>query len=255
MATQRVRLDQLVVDRGLASSRERAQLLIRSGVVFAGTSRLDKPGTLIHSATTIEVRADPCPFVSRGGLKLDAALQAFGVSCAGRTAVDVGASTGGFTDCLLQRGAEKVFALDVGRGQLDAKLRADPRVRAEEKCNVRHLAQDSALWQEIAASGADLAVFDVSFISLALVLGPLAQLMGPAAEFICLVKPQFEVGPKFVGKGGVVRDDAARLDALSNVSQFAERQLGFAVGGSMECPVAGAKGNREWLLWLRGPAR
>jgi len=245
----RVRLDQLLVDRGLVESRSRAQALLIGGRVRVGdgdAARLDrKPGDLVDPATTLDVVA-PEPYVSRGGHKLAAALDAFGIDPADRICLDVGASTGGFTDVLLQRGASRVYALDVGRGQLAEALRRDPRVISLERVNARELRADSL------ADRISLAVIDVSFISLRLVLPALPPLAKPRAPVVALVKPQFEVGRADVGKGGIVRDEAARAQAVADVAAAA-RGLGFAVLGETTSPITGGKGNVEFLLHLRAP--
>jgi 23S rRNA (cytidine1920-2'-O)/16S rRNA (cytidine1409-2'-O)-methyltransferase len=243
---RRERIDRLLVARGLAPSRERAQALLMGGGVRVGDRRVDKPGTMVDATSEVRVVADDLPYVGRGGLKLEAALRHWQVAVGGRTALDVGASTGGFTDCLLQHGAARVVAIDVGYGQLDWKLRGDSRVRLLERTNVRHLSR-AAL-----AESADLAVVDVSFISLRLVLPVVVELLEPPREVIALVKPQFEVGKGQVGKGGIVRDEALRLQTVAEVAAFAEA-LGLRVDGWIESPIAGTKGNRELLLHASSP--
>jgi 23S rRNA (cytidine1920-2'-O)/16S rRNA (cytidine1409-2'-O)-methyltransferase len=239
------RLDVALVGRGLVASRERAQRLILAGLVDVDGMRVDKAGTLVPLGAKLEVRGDDNPFVSRGGLKLDHALRVFNVDPAGRTAMDVGASTGGFTDCLLQRGARKVYAVDVGYGQLDFKLRQDPRVVVMERENVRHLARERVP-EEIG-----LLVGDLSFISLTLVLPKLREFLAAGGDAVLLVKPQFEVGKGKVGKGGIVRDDDARRAAVAKV-EAAAKDAGLAVLGRTESPITGAKGNVEFLIHLRG---
>ena len=235
--------------RGLAPTRQRAQALIAAGEVLVDERVVDKAGTTVRPDAAVRVRAEVLPFVSRGGLKLEAALAAFGVPVEGRVCADLGASTGGFTDCLLQRGAARVVAVDVGYGQLAWKLRSDPRVTVLERTNVRHLV---ALPEPCS-----LLVGDLSFISLALVMPAIARFAPEDA--VLLVKPQFEVGPQHVGKGGLVRDEEARRRALDGVVAAATA-AGFTLRGSMESPVPGAKaGNVEWLVWLtrgggEGPA-
>lgn len=242
--TERLRLDRALVERGLASSRERAQGEILAGNVLVDERPCDKPATLVHPGQAIRLRAEPQRYVSRGGLKLEAALDRFGVRPAGRSCADLGASTGGFTDCLLQRGAVRVYAVDVGYGQLAWTLRQDPRVVVMERTNARSL---RALPEPV-----DLVVGDLSFISLRLILPAVSALL-PQGEAVVLVKPQFEVGRGQVGRGGLVRDEAARRSALAEVQAAAEAE-GFVVRGSSESPVPGAKsGNREWLLWLGRP--
>jgi 23S rRNA (cytidine1920-2'-O)/16S rRNA (cytidine1409-2'-O)-methyltransferase len=247
----RVRIDTLLVDRGLAASRERAQALVMAGVVVVGTAsegerRVDKPGVRVAASASVRVRGEDHPYVSRGGLKLVAALDGFGVDCTGRVALDVGASTGGFTDCLLQRGAIRVLAVDVGYGQFAWKLRQDPRVVLYERQNVRHLRPDRL------PVTPELVVIDVSFISLELVLEPLRALCAPGAEVLALVKPQFEVGKGRVGKGGVVRDPGLRAQATRRVGAVATG-LGYRVLGELESPVPGPKGNIETFLRLSAP--
>jgi len=241
---RRERLDRLLVLRGLAPTRERAQRLIMSGGVRLGDRVADKPGTMVDPAAEVRVVGEDIPYVSRGGLKLEAALRHWSLDVRGRRALDVGASTGGFTDCLLQHGAARVLAVDVGYGQFDWKLRGDERVRLLERTNVRHLGRAEL------AEATDLAVVDVSFISLRLVLPVLAELLEPRCEIVALVKPQFEVGKGQVGKGGIVRDQAAQHRALEEVADCA-RALGLEVCGWIDSPILGAKGNREFLLYAR----
>ncbi len=242
------RADLLVVEQGLADSRNRAQALILAGAVMCGPDRkVDKPGELLDDSLELWLRDQPLPYVSRGGLKLEAALAHFGVNPEGRVCLDVGASTGGFTDCLLQRGAHRVFAVDVGYGQLAWKIRQDPRVVVLERHNIRDL-EPSALPERPA-----LVVIDVSFISLELVLPKLRELVAPGAELVALVKPQFEVGRQDVGKGGIVRDPEARARALRKVADACAK-LGMTEVRTMDSPIAGAKGNREYLLAARFPS-
>ncbi|MES1205134.1 MAG: TlyA family RNA methyltransferase [Pseudomonadota bacterium] len=241
---KRVRADLALVDQGLAPSRERARALILAGEVLAGDRPIDKAGDLVAPDAALRLRNAPMPFVSRGGLKLAHALAAFGVDVAGRVALDVGASTGGFTDCLLQAGATRVYCVDVGYGQLDAKVARDPRVVVRDRTNIRHAAPD--LLPELV----DLAVIDVSFISLALVLPALPPLIRSGGPVIALVKPQFEVGRARIGKGGIVRDPEARAAALAAVSAAA-LGLGYEVIGDTVSPITGGKGNVEMLLHLR----
>lgn len=237
------RLDLLLVRRGLCPSREKAQRLIMAGEVFSGGTRLDKAGQTLAGDTPLEVRAAE-RYVGRGALKLEGALVHFALDPSGLTCLDVGASTGGFTDCLLQHGAAKVYALDVGHGQLDWKIRRDPRVVVREHCNARHL-QPADLPEKV-----QLIVADVSFISLTLVLPPAAALLTHGGMIVALIKPQFELSRAEVGRGGVVRDDAARQKAVQKIRDFALR-LGWAWGGVVDSPVAGADGNRELLCLLR----
>lgn len=249
MRVARVRLDQLIVDRGLAESRSRARALLLGGRVRAGAgdaARLDrKPGDLVDPALPLEVEA-PEPYVSRGGHKLAAALDAFDVGPAGRVCLDAGASTGGFTDVLLQRGARRVYAVDVGRGQLAESLRRDPRVVSMERTNARNLT-GTTLPEPVS-----LATVDVSFISLRLVLAPIASTFGPdGGDLIPLVKPQFEAG-RAEAKGGVVRDPAVHARVLREVTEAAVA-AGLTPMGQIESPILGPEGNHEFLLHLRVP--
>lgn len=240
----RVRLDVLLVERGLFPTRARAQAAILAGLVRVDGRPARKAGEAVRPDAQVEVLADPIPYASRGGLKLAHALDRFGVDPAGRVAIDVGASTGGFTDVLLRRGARRVYAVDVGYGQLAWSLRQDSRVVVMERTNVRHLDPDRL------PEPPDLATVDVSFISLRLVLPALRRLLAPPAEVVALVKPQFEAGRREVGKGGVVRDPQVHRRVLQEVAAAA-RQLGWGVWGACASPVAGADGNREFFLWLR----
>lgn len=241
----RERLDKLLVDRGLVSSRERARALVMSGAVLVGGHTETKPGTMLDRDVEITLREQDHPYVSRGALKLVKGLDAFGIDPAGKIALDIGASTGGFTDVLLQRGAARVYAIDVGYGQLAWSLRQDPRVVVLERQNARNM--DLALVPE----PCDLAVIDVSFISLTLVLPRVAALLRPplGKPVIALVKPQFEVGRDQVGKGGVVRDEAARRSAVDKIRSWA-RANGFVAGEDVESPITGPAGNVEYLLLL-----
>jgi len=239
----RERLDRALVARGLVPSREQAGRLIMAGAVKVNGIPVDKRDTLVAPDATIELTASP-PYVSRGGSKLAAALEAFGVKPSGFVALDVGASTGGFTDCLLQRGARRVYAVDVGYGQLDWRLRKDPRVLVLERQNIRYLDR-SAVPEPV-----DLAVVDVSFISLTIVLPSVLPFLADPAWVIALVKPQFEVGRGQVGRGGIVRDDRQRRAATDKVLACAGR-LGLTSVGILDSPVPGQKGNREVLVGLR----
>jgi 23S rRNA (cytidine1920-2'-O)/16S rRNA (cytidine1409-2'-O)-methyltransferase len=243
-----VRADLAVVEQGLAPSRERARSLILAGEVLQGDRPVAKAGDLVAADAPLRLRSEPMPYVSRGGLKLAHALATFAVDVRGRVALDVGASTGGFTDCLLQAGATRVVCVDVGQGQLDWKIASDGRVTVLDKTNVRYLTPDRL------PQVCDLAVVDVSFISLRLVLPALPPLLVSEAAVIALVKPQFEVGRGQVGKGGIVRDEQARAEALAAVARAAQ-ELGFAVLGDTPSPITGGKGNVEFLLHLRAPAR
>jgi len=237
------RADLLVVERGLAPSRERARSLILAGRVFSAEVRIDKAGTQLKEEAPLEVRGETLPYVSRGGLKLEAGLNAFDVEARGLIVADFGASTGGFTDCVLSRGAEKVYAIDVGYGQLHDKLRKDPRVTVMERTNARHLTADDL------PERVDLVVIDASFIGLDKLLPAAKGLLKERGEIVALVKPQFEVGKGKVGKGGVVRDPELREAAIARVEQNAA-SLGFEVRGRIDCPIHGPKGNVEALIHL-----
>ncbi len=237
------RIDKLMVERQLAGSRERARALIMAGRVLVNERPVDKVGTKIDSASEIRVKGEDIPFVSRGGLKIAEALKSFSVDVTGRVAIDVGASTGGFTDCLLQKGAARVFAVDVGYGQLAWKLREDKRVVNLERTNIRHL---NAERLDVVP---DLAVIDASFISLEKVLPPTLTLLRPGSEILALIKPQFEVGKGQVGKGGVVRDPNQHEQVLVRIKELAAG-LGCRVLGVCDSPILGPKGNREFLIHL-----
>jgi len=237
------RLDNLIVDRGLASSRHKAQALIMAGKVMVDGSRIEKPGKEVSPGADLSILED-LPYVSRGGTKLCAALDHFNVNSSNLSFLDAGASTGGFTDCLLQRGAARVIAVDVGYGQLDWKLRNDPRVTVLERTNIRFL-ETGALPFPV-----DAAVADLSFISLTLVLPKLAEIVPPGGWLLALVKPQFEVGPKDVSKGGVVKDMSKIRAAIEKVKAAAIGS-GFKVFGEFESPIQGPRGNRESFLYLR----
>jgi len=241
---KRGRLDAELVSRGLAETRAKAQALVLSGRVLLDGVVVSKCGTPVGPGNTVALAPAPKPFVSRGGEKLDGALDDLGISCGDVVALDVGASTGGFTDCLLRRGAARVYAVDVGKNLLDQRLRVDPRVVLMESVNFRNAMPD--LLPEKAA----LAAVDVSFISLRHILPPLRQFLLPGADIIVLVKPQFEVGREWVGKGGVVRDEEKRLQAVETVAEAA-RKLGFDVAGRAESRLRGPRGNREVFLHLR----
>jgi len=244
-----VRLDLLLVERGLAPSRERAQRLVMAGEVLVDDRVVSKPGTNVAANAALRLRTAPSSYVSRGGEKLVGALEAFAIDLTGRVVLDVGASTGGFTDVCLRRGARRVIAVDVGYGQLAWALRQDPRVVVLDRQNARFLTP------ELLPEPPDLAVVDVSFISLTLVLPAVARVLVPPAEVVALVKPQFEVGKGQVGKGGVVRDAAQRADAVARVRAAAEA-MGFTIAGEVESVLPGAKGNREIFLWgMRGIER
>ncbi len=234
-------MDQLLVERELAESRHKAQALILAGQVLADEQKIDKPGRKVSSDAEIRLLGQAAKFVSRAGFKLEAALERFGVDVEGKACLDIGASTGGFTDCLLQHGARKVHAIDVGSNQLHWKIRQDPRVEVRERVNARYLKPEDL------PERADFACCDVSFISVTLILPAVVELLTPCAEMIVLAKPQFEVGRGEVGKGGVVRDPLLRQAAADKVAR-ALREVGFQKIEQMESPLPGAEGNVELLL-------
>lgn len=238
------RLDKLLVERGLVQSRERASALILAGKVVVEDHAVDKVGTRIPIDADIRLKGGDIPYVSRGGLKLEKGLESFDIAVAGRVAIDVGASTGGFTDCLLQGGAVLVYAVDVGYGQLAWKLREDPRVVNLERTNIRDLTAGTL------GAAPSLAVIDASFISLDKVLPATLPLLAPGGEVLALIKPQFEVGRGQVGKGGVVRDPAQHAEVVEKVRESAAA-LGCRVLGVVESPLLGPKGNREFLIHLQ----
>jgi len=242
MKAKKIRLDRLLVERGLVESRERGQALILAGQVLVNDQKVDKAGTLVPEDAEIRITGERMPYVSRGGLKLEGALKHFNVSAEGKTALDVGASTGGFSDCLLQHGAKKVYAVDVGYGQIAWKLRQDPRVVMIERTNIRDM--DPKLVPE----PIDIAVIDVSFISLEKVVPSVLRFLVPAGELIALIKPQFEVGKEHVGKGGIVRDEVARHAAVGTIEAFV-KGLGLEVKGVVPSPITGQDGNVEFLIY------
>ena len=238
------RLDVLLVEQGFAPSRERAKRLIMAGQVLADEQRIDKAGTTVSVDAVLRVVGEDLPYVSRGGLKLEKGMAVFGAVLTGKTAADIGASTGGFTDCMLQNGAAKVFAIDVGYGQLDWKLRMDARVVNMERTNIRNVTP------EMLGTPLDFASIDVAFISLDKVLPVVRTLLSPNGEVIALIKPQFEAGKERVGKNGVVRDPAVHEDVIHKVLRVAEEQEFFSAGLTFS-PVKGPKGNIEYLLYLK----
>jgi len=243
----KMRLDLLIVERGLQESRQRAQAAIMSGLVFVDGRRLDKPGAQVSPAAKVELRSDAIGYVSRGGLKLEKAMALWPITLAGKTCMDIGASTGGFTDCMLQNGAAKVYAVDVGYGQLAWMLRSDPRVVCLERTNARYLSH------ELIPEEPDFASVDVSFISLKLILPAAAAVLRPGGEVVCLVKPQFEAGREKVGKKGVVRDPAVHLEVLQHFLEHAGENR-FTVLAVTYSPIRGPEGNIEYLGYLRlGP--
>ena len=243
----KTRLDVLLVERGLAESREKAQRLILAGAVRLNGQVADKAGRACAADVVLNVEKPP-RFVGRGGEKLEEAFQRFALDVGGLTCLDIGASTGGFTDCLLQHGAARVYAVDVGHGQLDWRLRTDPRVVVMDGVNARHL--DPAHFPE----PGQFAVADVSFISLTLILPAVTRLLVPGAGLVTLIKPQFEAGRDQVGKGGVVRDPVVRLATVERVRHFGTQKLGLEWRGSCDSPIAGPAGNLEVLAWWRKPA-
>ena len=241
---KKVLLDQLVFDLGYTESRERAKTTIMSGLVFVNGQRADKPGTPVAPDAKIEVRGEAIPFVSRGGFKLDKALQVFPIDPSGKNCIDCGASTGGFTDVLLQHGAAKVYAVDVGYGQLAWKLRNDPRVVNLERTNLRYVTAEQI--PELL----ELAVMDVSFISIKLVLPAVKALLVPGADLVCLIKPQFEAGRDEVGKKGVVRDSGVHCQVIRGILDFAP-QIGLSVMGLDFSPIKGPEGNIEYICHMK----
>jgi len=239
------RLDQLLVDRGLAETRARAQALVLAGAVWSGDKRLDKPGHRLADHAPLMVKSRDHPYVSRGGIKLDHGLTHFGFDPGGRVALDIGASTGGFTDVLLRRGARKVFAVDVGHGQLAWKLRGDPRVVVLERVNARHLSKEQI------PEPVYMIVCDASFIGLETVLPAALALAAPGADLVALIKPQFEVGKGRVGRGGVVRDTALHTEVQSRIATWLGKQTGWHVIGTTESPIRGPDGNIEFLIGAR----
>jgi len=235
------RLDTVLVERGLVETRARARAVIMAGSVYVDGVRTDKAGVLVGEGSGVEVRDTSLKYVSRGGLKLEAALREFGIDPSGQVAADIGASTGGFTDCLLKSGAVKVYAIDVGYGQLDWKLRQDPRVIIKEKLNARYIKPDDI------AEPVDIAVIDVSFISLTMIIPPALALLKPGGVLVALIKPQFEVGKGEVGKGGIVRDEAKHREVVDKIREHVQ-SLGLGVIGVIPSPIEGAEGNKEFLI-------
>jgi 23S rRNA (cytidine1920-2'-O)/16S rRNA (cytidine1409-2'-O)-methyltransferase len=237
----KVRLDSLLAARGLAESRVRAQAVIFAGQVLVNGQKQDKAGALVPEDAEVRILGETLRYVGRGGLKLEAALKEFRVSVQGKIALDIGASTGGFTDCLLQHGAQKVYAVDVGYGQLAWKIRQDPRVVVIERTNIRDMEPS------LVPEPGDIAVIDVSFISLGKVIPSVLKVLKSAAEIIALIKPQFEVGREHVGKGGIVRDESARTQAVERIEKYL-RGLGLKVMGVIPSPITGQDGNVEFLI-------
>ena len=239
------RLDILLIQRGMAKSRERARAVIMAGEVFVNGQREDKPGTAFdeNKTKTLEIRGEQLPYVSRGGLKLAKAVQDFGLTLSGKVCMDIGASTGGFTDCMLQNGAVKVYSVDVGHGQLDWKLRSDERVVCMEKTNFRYMVRDDI------ADDLDFASVDVSFISLTKILIPARKLLKAQGQMVCLIKPQFEAGREKVGKKGVVRDAHVHEEVVKKIFDFADL-VGFKILNLDYSPIRGPEGNIEYLIYL-----
>lgn len=242
------RLDVLLVQKGLAPSREKAKTMIMEGNVFVDHQREDKAGTFFDPSVNIEIHGNTLRYVSRGGLKLEKAMAQFGIALDDKVCMDIGASTGGFTDCMLQNGASKVYAVDVGYGQFAWKLRQDPRVVCMEKTNIRYVTPEDI------ADALDFASVDVSFISLTKVLGPAKELLKDGAEMVCLIKPQFEAGKEKVGKKGVVRDLAVHIEVIERVILFAQ-SIGFGVLHLDYSPIKGPEGNIEYLVHLKKNAQ
>jgi 23S rRNA (cytidine1920-2'-O)/16S rRNA (cytidine1409-2'-O)-methyltransferase len=242
--SEKIRLDSLLVARGLSESRERAQRALMAGLVFVAGQRVEKPGTRVAADVEIEVRGGE-RYVSRGGLKLEGALDAFGIDPAGKVCLDVGASTGGFTDCLLQRGAVRVHALDVGHGQLHWRIRSDERVWEREKINCRNLRFEDV------GERVDIAVADVSFISLTLILPPAFELITANGVMVVLIKPQFELSRAQVGRGGIVTDPGVRYSAVEKIERFVVGTMRRTWGGVIESPITGVNGNVEFLACIR----
>ena len=239
----KIRLDQAMVQQGWAPTRQKAQAIIMAGQVFVGGRRMDKCGAQVPEDAVLEVRGNPLPYVSRGGLKLEKAMSTWPITLDGKHCMDCGASTGGFTDCMLQNGAAKVYAVDVGYGQLDWKLRTDDRVVNMERTNARYLTREQI------PEPLDFISVDVSFISLGLILPALAPLLGEHGQIVCLIKPQFEAGREKVGKKGVVRDPAVHLEVLEQFLRHAS-ESDLAVQGLTFSPIRGPEGNIEYLGWL-----
>lgn len=241
---KKIRLDQLVFDLGLTESRERAKTTIMSGLVFVDGQRADKPGMQVSPDAKVELHGNALPYVSRGGFKLEKALKVFPIDVSGKTCIDCGASTGGFTDVLLKNGAKKVYSVDVGYGQLAWSLRQDERVINMERTNIRYITDEQI------PEPLDIAVMDVSFISIKLVLPAVCALLKDGADFVCLIKPQFEAGREEVGKKGVVRDEKVHLSVIESILDFIP-ELGMTVMGLDYSPIKGPEGNIEYLCYLK----
>lgn len=244
MEDKKERLDTLIAAKGYAESRERARSIIMAGLVFIDNQKIDKPGTKVNINAQIEVKGNPIPYVSRGGLKLEKAIKEFNIDLTDMTTIDIGASTGGFTDCMLQNGAKKVFAIDVGYGQLAWSLRTDSRVVCMERTNIRNVTPD------MLGEAADFATMDVSFISITKVLPVAKGLLKEEGRLVCLIKPQFEAGREKVGKKGVVRDKNVHLEVIENITNFCTNQAGLHILGLSFSPIKGPEGNIEYLVYL-----
>ena len=244
MSNEKARADVLITEQFPDISRTKAAALIMAGKLYVGEKRIDKPGEMLSTDTTLTLRESDNPYVSRGGLKLEKAVKLWDINLSDKTCLDIGASTGGFTHCMLTHGATSVYAVDVGYGQLDYKLRTDERVVNLERTNFRHITVEQL------PKPVDFASIDVSFISLRLILPKLSEFLSKKAHVVALVKPQFEAGRENVGKGGIVRDEAVRQQVLADIKQFAAEN-GYTVLDSTESPILGAKGNKEFLLLLK----
>lgn len=241
---EKIRLDNLIVQKGITESREKAKALIMEGKIFIDNQKCDKAGMMVDPEKKVELRGETLKYVSRGGLKLEKAMQEFPIELNNKICMDIGASTGGFTDCMLQNGASKVFAVDVGYGQFAWKLRNDPRVVNMERTNIRHVIEEQI------GEKLDFASIDVSFISLRLVLPVAKTLLKENGEIVALIKPQFEAGREQVGKKGVVKDPAVHLNVVKSVAEFAD-EIGFSVHGISFSPIKGPEGNIEYLIYLK----
>lgn len=241
---EKERLDVLIHRKGMADSREKASSQIMSGIVYVNDIKVDKPGTKLPVNSKIEIRGNALPYVSRGGLKLEKALHEFNLKLQDKVALDIGASTGGFTDCMLQNGAAKVYAIDVGYGQLAWSLRTDSRVVCLERTNIRYVTPEAI------GENADFASIDVSFISLTKVLPAVKQLLKDDGEVVCLIKPQFEAGREKVGKKGVVREKSVHIEVIEKITAFCSNEMEFSILGLSYSPIKGPEGNIEYLLYL-----
>ncbi|MEA4963901.1 TlyA family RNA methyltransferase [Lutispora sp.] len=245
MEKDKIRLDLLLTEKGLAESREKARAIIMSGIVYADETKVDKPGTKISADSNIQIKGSTLPYVSRGGLKLAKAIDFFHIDLKGVIAADIGASTGGFTDCMLQNGAAKVYAIDVGYGQLAWKLRSDERVVVMERTNIRYVTSD--MMQE----KLDFASIDVSFISLKKVLPAVISILKDEAFLVCLIKPQFEAGREKVGKKGVIRDKNVHIEVIAEICNFCQASMNIELNGLTYSPIRGPEGNIEYLIFLK----